>query len=326
VRFKTPLTGKTVFEDMVKGTIAWSNEELDDMVLRRPDGSPTYNLAVVVDDSAMGVTHVLRGDDHVNNTPRQIHLYQALGKPLPRFGHVPLIHGPDKKKLSKRHGARSVTGYEEDGFLPEALLNYLVRLGWSHGDEEIFSKDELLAKFSTESLGASASAFDPEKLLWLNAHYIKEADVDRLAGLLADQLDRRGRPVQDKGLLRAVVPLFQPRAQTMAEMAEQAEFFVIPAAELAYDQKAVDKFLKPEAREHLGRIRALLAGLGAFDHAALEEAMRDYVEEQEIKFKVVAQPLRVALTGRTFSPGIFEVMEVLGRDETLDRLDRALSL
>lgn len=324
VRFKTPLSGKTVFEDMVKGAIAWDNAELDDMVLRRPDGSPTYNLAVVADDHDQGVTHVLRGDDHVNNTPRQILLYQALGFEAPLFGHVPMILGPDKKKLSKRHGARSVVEYELEGYLPEALLNYLVRLGWAHGDQELFSREELLTLFSVEALNSSPSAFDPEKLNWLNSHYIKEAAPERLALLLADQLASRGRQVADVRFLERVVPLFQPRAKTMGEMAEQADIFVIPDEELEYDEKAVAKFLTDETCAHLKRVAGFLQTLDPFDGPTMEAAFKAYMEEHEVKFKLLAQPLRVALTGRTFSPGLFEMMEVLGKTSTLKRLYNAL--
>ncbi len=326
VRFKTPLSGKTVFDDMVKGTIAWDNSELDDMVLRRPDGSPTYNLAVVADDHDQGVTHVLRGDDHVNNTPRQILLYEALGFELPQFGHVPMILGPDKKKLSKRHGARSVVEYETEGYLPEALLNYLVRLGWSHGDQEIFSREELLTLFNVKGLNSSPSAFDPEKLNWLNSHYIKEASPERLATLLADQLAERGQPVADVRYLEKVAPLFQARAKTMGEMAGQGDIFVLPDEELVYDEKAVAKFLTEETRAHLERVLAFLETLDPFDQPTLETAFNAYMEAQGVKFKLLAQPIRVALTGRTFSPGLFETMEVLGKVSTMKRLRRALEL
>lgn len=329
VRFKTPLTGKTVFEDMVKGVIAVENAELDDMVLRRTDGAPTYNLAVVADDHDQGVTHVLRGDDHVNNTPRQILLYQALGFPLPRFGHVPMILGPDKKKLSKRHGARSVMEYEQDGYLPEALVNYLVRLGWAHGDQEIFSRQELLQHFGIEHLNSSASAFDPEKLNWLNSHYIKESAPERLAALLAERWAGRqglGPEAADIAYLATVTPLFQPRAKTMQEMAEQAEIFVRPDTALDYDHEAVKKFLTPETREHLERVAILLREAEPFDQPTLEAAIQACLDQRQIKFKLLAQPLRVALTGRTFSPGLFEMITVLGRDKTLTRLRTALAL
>ena len=326
VRLKAPISGATVVDDMVKGAVSFDNAELDDMVLRRGDGSPTYNLAVVVDDATMGVTHIIRGDDHLNNTPRQILIYKALGFPLPHFGHVPMILGPDQKKLSKRHGATSVMEYETEGFLPEAMLNGLVRLGWAHGDQEIFSREELVEHFSADNLGSSAAVFDKAKLLWLNAHYIKESPAARLAVLVNAFLERRGLPSQDLEYLGKVVPLLQPRAQTLAEMADKSLCFVTPDAELDYDMAAVKKFFTPEVREHLARVRALLDCLCSFDHDSMEKAFQAYLDEQGIKFKLLAQPLRVAITGATASPGLFETMDVMGKHRVLTRLDRALAL
>ncbi len=326
VRLKAPVSGSTVVDDMVKGSVAFDNAELDDMVLRRGDGSPTYNLAVVVDDATMGVTHIIRGDDHLNNTPRQILIYKALGFPLPRFGHVPMILGPDKKKLSKRHGATAVMEYEEEGFLPEAMLNGLVRLGWSYGDQEIFSRDELVKLFSADNLGSSAAVFDKAKLLWLNAHSIKESPVSRLAVLLNGFLERRGHAPQDLEYLGHVVPLLQPRAQTLAEMADKAECFVVADEALVYDMAAVKKFFTPEVREHLTRVRAILEALCCFDQPSMEAAVHAYLEAENIKFKLLAQPLRLAITGATASPGLFETMAVMGRGRVLARIDRALAL
>jgi glutamyl-tRNA synthetase len=326
VRFKTPLTGKIAFQDLVKGTIAVDNAELDDIILRRTDGSPTYNLVVVVDDHDMGVTHVLRGEDHINNTPRQIHLYEALGFPVPAFAHVPLIHGPDKKKLSKRHGAQNILEYRSEGILPEALVNYLARLGWSHKDQEIFSRDELVELFSVSGLSSSAAAFDPEKLLWLNSHYIKESDVSRLASLLAEQFAARGIADADMATLEKIVPQYQPRARTLAEMADEAAVFLIDDEAVEYDEKAVRKVLTEEAVSRLREIRSLLAGLESFDETALEEALNGYMERNEIGFKHIAQPIRVAVTGRTRSPGLFETLAILGRKKALARIDRALAL
>jgi len=296
------------------------------MVLRRGDGSPTYNLAVVVDDATMGVTHIIRGDDHLNNTPRQILIYKALGFDLPRFGHVPMILGPDKKKLSKRHGATAVMEYETEGFLPEAMLNGLVRLGWAHGDQEIFSREELVELFTADNLGSSAAVFDKAKLLWLNANYIKESSPARLAVIVNAFLERRGYADLDLDYLARIVPLLQPRAQTMEEMAQKAECFVTADAELAYDMAAVKKFFTDEVRGHLAHLRELLAGLCCFSQASMESAVQGYLDERELKFKVIAQPLRVSITGATASPGLFETMEVMGRDRVLARLDRALSL
>lgn len=326
VRLKAPVTGATVVDDMVKGSVSFDNAELDDMVLRRTDGSPTYNMAVVVDDATMGVTHIIRGDDHLNNTPRQILIYKALGFPLPKFGHVPMILGPDKKKLSKRHGATAVMEYETEGFLPEAMLNGLVRLGWACGDQEIFSREELVKLFSTENLGSSAAVFDKAKLMWLNAHYIKESPASRLAVLVNAFLERKGFPSQDLEYLAKVVPLLQPRAQTIAEMAEKTECFVTRTDDLTYDMAAVKKFFTDEVRGHLLAVRAILEGLAAFDQASMEQAVHAYIEEKGIKFKLLAQPVRVAITGGTASPGLFETMEVMGRRRVLARIDRALAL
>jgi glutamyl-tRNA synthetase len=327
VRFKGPLDGVTAFDDMVKGPTAVQNSELDDMILRRSDGSPTYNLAVVVDDHEMGVTHVLRGDDHVANTPRQILLYQAFGWDVPRFGHVPMILGPDKAKLSKRHGALSVMEYRTMGYLPEALVNYLARLGWSHGDQEIFSREELVRLFSTDNLGNSPSVFDIKKLEWLNAHYIKESTPERLAALLPEYLGETAGCRTDPAYLAAVAPLLQPRAKTMVEMAEMARLFIASTDGLNYDARAVADHLKPEARALLAELLPVYEGIADHsDHKALEAATQAFLDARGLKFKAVAQPLRVALTGKTASPGLFETMSVLGRDEALARIRRALTL
>jgi glutamyl-tRNA synthetase len=326
VRFKAPLTGKTIYHDLIKGSVAVDNQELDDFIIRRADGSPIYHMSVVVDDALMKVTHIIRGDDHESNTPKQVLLYKALGFTVPKFGHVPMILGPDKKKLSKRHGATSVMVYKEMGYLPEAMINYLARLGWSHGDQEIFSREELIEHFSTDHLGKSASVFDMDKLNWLNAHYIKEADPDRLATILAWHFDRMGHSGLDANYLKAIVPLYQPRAKTMQEMADQALFFIIDSEAIEYDPKAVKKFLKPEHREHLANLTTRFADLPSFDQQSLEEVAAAYLEEKEIKFKAIAQPIRVALTGRTVSPGLFETMEVLGKNQTLARIKRAIGL
>jgi glutamyl-tRNA synthetase len=326
VRFKAPLTGKTVYDDLIKGPVAVDNQELDDFIIRRADGSPIYHMSVVVDDALMKVTHIIRGDDHESNTPKQVLLYKALGFTVPQFGHVPMILGPDKKKLSKRHGATSVMLYKDMGYLPEAMINYLARLGWSHGDQEIFSRDELIRYFSTDHLGKSASVFDMDKLNWLNAHYIKEADPERLASILAWHFERMGHSGLDTNYLKAIVPLYQPRAKTMQEMADQALFFILDSEAIEYDPKAVDKFLQPKDREHLDLLKARFAALDTFDLQSLEGVAAAYLEEQGIKFKAIAQPIRVALTGRTVSPGLFETMEVLGREETLARMERAIGL
>ncbi len=327
VRFKTPQDGVTAFHDMVKGPTAVQNAEMDDMILRRSDGSPTYNLAVVVDDHDMGVTHVLRGDDHVANTPRQILLYQAFGWDVPEFGHVPMILGPDKAKLSKRHGALSVMEYKTMGYLPEALVNYLARLGWSHGDQEIFSREELVQLFSTGNLGNSPSVFDIKKLEWLNAHYIKESTPERLAALLPEFIAEQDGLKLDPAYLASIVPLLQPRAKTLVEMADMARLFLVGVDALAYDEKAVAEQLKPEARELLKELLPVYEAAADYsDHKALETATQAFLDERGLKFKAVAQPLRVALTGKTASPGLFETMCVLGKAESLARIKRALAL
>jgi glutamyl-tRNA synthetase len=320
VRLKAPLAGTTVMDDIVHGPVAFDNAELDDMILRRSDNTPTYNLAVVVDDATMGVTHVVRGDDHINNTPKQILIYKALGFPLPVFGHVPMILGPDKKKLSKRHGATAVYEYEAEGILPEAMLNCLVRLGWSYGDQEIFSREELVEHFSIKALGKSASVFDREKLLWLNQHYIKECPLDRLAALLEPHLAERGFTGLDREYLKAFMPLLQPRSRTLLEMADQTVMFVADQPEI--DAQAAAKFLTNDVRPHLAALAAIFAAAPVFTQEPLEAAAKAYLDENGLKFKTVAQPLRVALTGRTASPGLFEMMQAMGRERVLARLGR----
>lgn len=323
VRLKAPLSGATGWNDMVKGPISFPNEELDDLVLRRSDGSPTYNLAVVADDIDMGMTHVIRGDDHVPNTPKQILIYRALGKQPPVFGHVPMILGPDKKKLSKRHGAVSVTTFRDDGFLPEAMVNYLLRLGWSHGDKEIFSRQEMIELFDTAHLGSSAAVFDMKKLSALNAHYIKESAPARLAGLLPPLLAAKGLNAAAERL-EALVPMFQPRAQTLVEMADKLVFFLVDDDKLAMDPAAAEKFLTAESRPLLAEIRQRLEALAEFGAEGIEAVLNGYVADKGLTFKAIAQPLRVALTGSTASPGLHETMAGLGRDKTLNRLAMAV--
>lgn len=326
VRFKSPLQGETGFFDLLKGWVAVENQELDDFVLQRADGSPTYNLAVVVDDATMGITHILRGDDHLNNTPKQVLLYAALGYPLPKFGHVPMILGPDKKKLSKRHGASSVLEYREAGYLPVAVLNCLVRLGWSYGDQEIFTLEELQEKFSLDRLSNSACVFNPEKFQWVNGQHIKASPPDELANLLLQYLPRQRARNIDLGYLEKIVPLLQPRAVTMCEMAEQADFFVCNDDELVYDPKLLGKFFKEEAVSCLQELLPRLQRLSVFSRQTLEDELRSFLEEKQIKFKLLAQPLRIALSAKTATPGLFEVMEVLGQKRVVSRLQRCLSL
>lgn len=322
VRFKGPVGGSTGWLDLIKGPISFDNSELDDLVILKSDGMPTYNMAVVVDDIAMGMTHIVRGDDHVNNTPRQIQLYQALDAPLPQFAHVPMILGSDKTRLSKRHGATSVMAYKEMGYLPEALVNYLARLGWSYGDEEIFSLAELVEKFSLTNVGRSAGVFNPEKLLWLNSHYIKASPPSRLAELVRPILDNKSMPAGDSDYLtKALVPL-QPRAKTLVEMAEMVSFFLVDQVD--FDRAAAKKFLVPDHLPLMTDLIACLEKAADFSVHALEDVFREFIDRHQIKLGLIAQPLRVALTGKTASPGLFEVMEIMGRDRVLARLRRAL--
>ena len=323
VRFKCPQEGQTVVEDLVKGRVVFENEELDDLIIQRSDGMPTYNFAVVVDDGAMGVTHVIRGDDHVNNTPRQILLFQGLGYPLPYFAHVPMILGPDRTRLSKRHGAESVMAYKEMGYLPEGLLNYLVRLGWSYGDQEVFSIEELIEKFSLENVGKSAGIFNPEKLRSINGEHIKEKDPGELAPLLLSLIKAKGYEAEGGEKLRKIVAILKERSKTLVEMADQAEFFF--TGEIEYDEEAAKKFLSSEVIDILEELIEDFKGMGIMSEAEVESLFRGIAQRREMKLVKVAQPVRVALTGRTISPGLFEVIDILGKDRTVKRLQKAIA-
>ncbi|HET6420289.1 MAG TPA: glutamate--tRNA ligase [Geobacteraceae bacterium] len=322
IRFKTPHEGITVFDDIIKGSISFNNEELDDLIIQRTDGTPTYNFVVVVDDAVMGITTVIRGDDHVNNTPRQILLYEALGYPVPKFAHVPMILGSDKTRLSKRHGATSVIAYRDMGYLPEAVVNYLVRLGWSHGDQEIFSLEELMAKFSLEDVGRSAGVFNPEKLLWLNAHYIKTGDPERLAVLLLPFLAQRGIDPAGGPDLVSVVKTLQDRSRTMIEMADGALFYY--RGDFEYDDKALEKFLHGNLVRLFEELKDKLMEAEHLGHETIDALFKDICGRHGVKMKDVALPARIAVTGGTASPGLFDVMEVLGSKETVKRLERAI--
>jgi glutamyl-tRNA synthetase len=323
VRLKTPQTGITKFNDLIKGSIRFDNEELDDLILKRSDGSPTYHLAVVADDISHGVNYVIRGDDHVNNTPRQIAIYIALGEPIPNYAHVPLILAPDRTRLSKRHGAVSVLAYRDMGYLPQALLNALVRLGWSYGDQEKFTKEELIQKFSLENVGKSAGIFNAEKLLDLNAWYIRRSSDDFLAIEVIPFLQRLGIERPDEETLMKAVGTMKLRSKTLVEMAEGARFYFEEG--ITYEKNADEIFLKPDVVELLETLLVRLEGVTDFSQAVLEKTFVSFLEENEIKLKKVAQPLRVALTGKTVSPGIFEVMEVLGKEKVLERLSKAIT-
>lgn len=322
VRLKTPVTGNTAFNDLIKGTIRVENDELDDLILRRSNGSPTYHMAVVADDIDLGVNLIIRGDDHVNNTPRQILIYQALGEPLPNYAHVPMILGSDKTRLSKRHGATSVLAYREMGYLPQALLNSLARLGWAWGDQEKFTVEEMIEKFSLENVGRSPGVFNSDKLLDLNAQYIRETPDGQLAGLLIPFLNNLGIKVPcDKKLINAIKTL-KNRSSTLMEMAEKAKFYFVD--ELSYDEEADKKFLSSEAAELMSEILNRLKNIDIFSQQAIEDIFAAYLDEKKIKLKQVAQSLRAALTGSSVSPGIFEIMEVLGKEETIKRIETAI--
>ena len=323
VRLKAPRTGETVVPDRVQGEVRFENAQLDDMVLLRADETPTYMLSVVVDDHDMGVTHIIRGDDHLVNAARQTQIYRALDWPVPVFAHIPLIHGADGAKLSKRHGALGVDAYRAMGFLPEALRNYLLRLGWSHGDEEIISTEQAIAWFDLDAVGRGAARFDMARLTSLNAHYLRQTDDGTLARLVAPHLEAAGYPVDATGLarLQAGMAGLKPRAATLVELAERATFYVAPRPLVPGDKAA--RLLDPAARGRLAGLLPALAGLSAWEPVPLEQAVRAYAEECEVKLGQIAQPLRAALTGSEASPGIFEVMAVLGRDEVLGRITDA---
>lgn len=322
VRFKAPLTGTTVVEDVIKGNIVFQNDELDDFVICRSDGTPTYNFVVVVDDITMNINTVIRGDDHVMNTPKQIQLYKALGSPLPTFGHVPMVLGNDRARLSKRHGAMSVTAYRDMGFLPEALINYLVRLGWSHGDQEFFTRDELIEVFDLKNIGRSAGVFDLDKLMALNAEHIMAASPQDLVAPLTPFLEKAGIAVEAGDYILQVIETLQPRSKTLAEMAEAAHFYYLD--DIIYDEKAAQKFLKPEALEPLKLLADKLEALEGYAHSDLEDAFKAVMDQTGLKLGKIAQPVRVALTGRTASPGIFEIIAILGNDRVVSRLKKVI--
>lgn len=327
IRLRAPQTGETVIEDQVQGRVVWQNENLDDLVLLRGDGNPTYMLAVVVDDHDMGVTHVIRGDDHLINAARQKQIYDAMGWALPSMSHIPLIHGPDGSKLSKRHGALGVDAYRAMGYLPAALRNYLVRLGWSHGDQEIFSTEEMIAAFDLANVGRAAARFDFAKLENLNGHYIRHADDQSLVTAFEDVLDHVV-PARDelkaklndstRAQLLKAMPALKERAKTLIELIDSA-YFIFADRPLELDPKAA-ALLTPDNRKLIGQLHSALENVETWSGATTEAALRAFAEENSLKLGAVAQPLRAALTGRTTSPGIFEVLDVLGRQESLARL------
>jgi glutamyl-tRNA synthetase len=323
VRFRSPRDGSTIVEDAVKGRVVFDNRELDDLIIARSDGTPTYNFCVVVDDIDMGISHIIRGDDHLANTPKQILLYHALEHSPPQFAHVPLILGTDKARLSKRHGATSVMAYRDMGYFPEAVLNYLVRLGWSHGDQEIFSRDELVEKFSLESVGKSAGVFNPEKFLWVNSHYLKELPLSRLAEDIVPYIEAKGYPVpQDKSWLERMIATLRERSKTLVELVDSAGFYLTD--DVRIDENAARKFLTAEIRVPLAKLLDKLASLDDFTEASIEQVFSAVLQELGLPMGKLAQPVRVALTGSTVSPGVHEVIAVLGKERTVKRLRSAL--
>lgn len=324
LRIKAPLTGRTVINDRVQGEVSVENANLDDFILLRSDGSPTYMLAVVVDDHDMGVNHVIRGDDHLNNTFRQKVIFDAMGWELPVYAHLPLIHGPDGAKFSKRHGAQSVAEYREMGFLPEALCNYLLRLGWSHGDEEIIPVGKAVEWFDLDGIGKSAARFDFAKLESLNAHYIRECDDDRLLGLLREEYEKSGLEVSEQSADRLLAGMndLKDRGKTIPQIAGAGLFYV--TAPQDYDEKALGA-LTSDREGLLPALKKKLEELDSFEHDGIEVACRDLAAETGAKLGKVIMPLRAAVTGTTVSPPIFSAIEIIGREETLKRIDGALS-
>lgn len=326
LRFKAPQEGQIVVDDLIKGKITFDNSAADDLIILRSNGYPTYNFSVVVDDALMHITHVVRGDDHLTNTPRQIPMFEALGFPVPRFGHLPMILGSDKARLSKRHGATSIMAYKEMGYLPDAMVNYLVRLGWSHGDQEVFTRQELIEKFSWDHVQKSAAVFNPEKLLWMNAEYIKNSPPNQIVQELVPLLDAFGlrdevRVASPEWLAQLVV-MVKERAKTLTDMV----MWVTPyfGQSVAFDEEAAKKFLTPTIAPLLAKVLVRFEAFSTFSKHEWEESFKKLVEEEGIKMGALAQPVRLALTGRTASPGLFDVIEVLGRDRTLFRLRQGL--
>ncbi|RJP93949.1 MAG: glutamate--tRNA ligase [Desulfobacteraceae bacterium] len=322
VRFKAPLTGSTVVDDKIRGPIAFANTELDDFIIARGDGSPMYNLAVVVDDITMNINTIIRGDDHISNTPKQILLYQALGCDVPDFGHVPMVLGHDKSRLSKRHGAMSVTAYRDMGYHPDAMLNFLVRLGWSHGDQEFFTRAELIEKFNLEHIGRSAGVFNPEKLLALNGEHIRAAATPDLVPHLLPFLKAKGIAAEPGDYLNGVIDTLKPRSKTFIEMADGAGFYF--QEKPVYDAQAAAKFLKSDLLAPMKQLTDAISQTETFDETSLEDLFKKVMEDADLKFGKIAQPVRVALTGGTVSPGIFEMMIALGKSRVVSRLKDAV--
>ncbi|KTD19642.1 glutamate--tRNA ligase [Legionella israelensis] len=322
IRFKNPLAGMVSFTDEVYGDIHVSNEELDDLIILRSDGHPTYNFAVVIDDLDMQITHVIRGDDHINNTPRQINLFKALNAPVPVFAHLPMILGEDGKRLSKRHGAVSVLQFKEDGILPHALLNYLVRLGWSYKDQEIFSVEEMIAKFDLKKISRGASSFNYEKLYWLNQHYQRTDPPEEVAKALQWHFDMKGVDIRQGPFLKDLVPIQAERCKTLEEICKASMYFF--QDEVEYDENAVKKYLRPVIYEPLKELYERLQQLSDWQRDLIQEVINDVSAKFDLNMAKVAQPLRVAVTGSSTSPSIDMTLTLLGRERVLTRLQEAL--
>jgi len=324
IRFRSPPEGQTVVEDLVKGHSVFQNSELDDLIIFRSDGIPTYNFATVLDDADFEISHVVRGDDHLPNTPRQIQIFLALGLTPPAYAHLPMVMGPDGKPLSKRHGATSVFAYRDAGYFPETLLNYLARMGWSHGDQEIFSKQEMIDYFGFDACGKSPGIFNPEKLLWLNFHYLKQRTPAQLAREVMPFIEKRGYKIPgDRAWMEKMVETLRERAKTLVELVEFAHFYL--SDDITIEPKAAAKFLKPEI---VGPLKALAAGIDELDEcgeSAVQAVFERVLAQFGLKLGQLAQPVRVALTGGTVSPGIYEVIAVLGKARTVERLNRAIA-
>lgn len=328
VRFMMPQIGETVVDDLIRGKVVFDNAHLDDLIIVRSNGTPTYNFCVVVDDVDMNITHVIRGDDHLNNTPKQIHIYRALGYTIPAFAHLPMILGSDKTRLSKRHGAASVTDYKEMGYLSDAFVNCLARLGWAHGDQEIFTRGEMVEYFSLKDVGKSAAVFNPEKLLWLNSQYIKNAPSEILVELVIPFLIREGiihkNQILDNVWLSKAIDTFKKRAKTLLELAHSLRFYV--AEDIEYDQKARARFLNEKSLPYLIDAKEELSRLDKFVTQEIEKVFGFLVAKHNIKLGNLAQPVRVAVTGKAESPGIFEVLEILDKEKVLKRLEKAIEM
>ena len=323
VRFKNPQEGKVVINDHIRGKIEISNTELDDLIIQRSDGTPTYNFCVVVDDWDMGITHVVRGEDHINNTPRQINILEALGAPVPEYAHVSMILGDDGKKLSKRHGAVSVMQYRDDGFLPQAVINYLVRLGWAHGDQEIFTLDEMIEHFSLDAIGQSASAFNTEKLIWLNQHYMKSLPASEVASHAKWHFDEQGIALAKGPALEAVIAIQADRVKTLKEMAQISRYFYEDFSE--FDEKAAKKHLRPVAKEPLETVKDKLMAVEDWNPETIQQAINDTAETLEIGMGKVGMPLRVATTSSGNSPSLDVTLNLISKEKVGQRIDKALT-